>query len=77
VSFDFHHMAWATRSESSQFWSSMAIAVIYGLSFATVLTLVIVPALYVSIYRLLEKLGLGGLKKVELVPAKIVETEDF
>ena len=77
VSFDFHHMAWATRSESSQFWSSMAIAVIYGLSFATVLTLVIVPALYVSIYRLLEKLGLGGLKKIELAPAKIVEMEDF
>lgn len=63
VSFDFHHLVWATRSESSQFWASMAIAVIYGLAFATVLTLVIVPALYVMIYRQLAKMGLGGLLK--------------
>ena len=64
VSFDFHHLTWSLRSESSQFWASMAIAVIYGLTFATVLTLVIVPALYVMIYRQLAKAGLGGLHKV-------------
>jgi multidrug efflux pump subunit AcrB len=64
VSFDFHHLTWSLRSESSQFWASMAIAVIYGLTFATVLTLVIVPALYVMIYRQLAKAGLGGLHKL-------------
>jgi multidrug efflux pump len=77
VSFDFHQMSWATRSESSQTWASMAIAVIYGLSFATVLTLLIVPALYVTVYRLLEKFGLGGIKQPDLTPQKIIETEDF
>lgn len=58
VSFDFHNMTLATRSESSQWWASMAIAVIFGLSFATVLTLVVVPTLYVSLFRLGSRLGL-------------------
>jgi outer membrane protein TolC len=36
-------------SQSSAFWGPMAVAVIFGLSFATVLTLVMVPTMY-SIY---------------------------
>ncbi len=51
VAFDFHDMAWETRSESSQWWASMAIAVIYGLAFATLLTLVVLPTLYVTLIR--------------------------
>ena len=31
---------------TSQFWGPMAVAVIFGLAFATVLTLVMVPTLY-------------------------------
>ena len=46
ISYDFHIMKIAWISESSQWWSSMAIAVIFGLSIATVLTLVVVPTLY-------------------------------
>ena len=57
VSFDFHVMRWATRSESSQWWASMAIAVIFGLAFATVLTLVVVPALYVTLHGAAARLG--------------------
>jgi multidrug efflux pump subunit AcrB len=52
VSYDFHVMEWATRSQSSQWWRSMAIAVIFGLGFATLLTLVVVPTLYVSVSHL-------------------------
>ncbi|MGB2984260.1 MAG: efflux RND transporter permease subunit, partial [Phycisphaerae bacterium] len=52
VSYDFHKMAWALRSESSQWWSSMAIAVIFGLAFATLLTLVVLPTLYATLTRL-------------------------
>ncbi len=55
VSYDFRKMAWATRSESSQWWSSMAIAVIFGLAFATLLTLVVLPTLYVTINRLTNR----------------------
>jgi multidrug efflux pump subunit AcrB len=63
VSFDFRNMQMAWRSETSQWWASMAIAVIFGLGFATVLTLVIVPTLYVLSYRVASFFGFGGLLK--------------
>jgi multidrug efflux pump subunit AcrB len=63
VSFDFHVMTLATQSSTSQWWRSMAWAVIFGLAFATMLTLVVVPALYVMLYRLASRFGLGGLTK--------------
>ncbi len=46
ISYDFHkgHIAWV--SESSQWWRTMASAVIFGLALATFLTLIIVPVLY-------------------------------
>ncbi len=46
ISFDFRKFKWLVGSESSQWWGSMAIAVIFGLAFATLLTLVVVPTLY-------------------------------
>jgi len=46
IAFDFHKMEISWVSESSQWWSSMASAVIFGLALATVLTLVVVPTLY-------------------------------
>jgi multidrug efflux pump len=78
VSFDLHRMGIAWKSESSQWWASMAIAVIFGLGVATVLTLIVVPVLYVSLYRLASKFGLGGLhhageKELKIKP----ELEDF
>lgn len=42
---DFHNL-FEFGAESSQFWNNMGWAVIFGLSFATGLTLVVVPALY-------------------------------
>ncbi len=49
ISYDFHVMAVSLTSESSQWWRSMAIVVIFGLLVATVLTLVVVPVLYALI----------------------------
>ena len=46
VSYDFHVMAISWVSESTQWWRSMAIVVIFGLLIATFLTLVVVPTLY-------------------------------
>jgi multidrug efflux pump subunit AcrB len=74
---DFKKMAFLTRSESSQWWSGMATAVIFGLGFATVLTLVVVPSLYVTLYRLAARFGLGGLVKPEAPLAAQPEVEDF
>ena len=50
ISYDFRKMELSTVSESTQWWGSMASAVIFGLALATVLTLVVVPALYALIY---------------------------
>ncbi len=63
VSFDFHTFRLATRSETSQWWASLAIAVIFGLGFATLLTLLVVPTMYVMLYRLATRFGLGGLSR--------------
>ncbi len=46
VSFDVRHFRFEIGSESSQWWGPMAVAVIFGLSVATILTLVVVPTLY-------------------------------
>jgi len=61
VSFDFRNLQWETASMSSQWWNNMATAVIFGLGFATLLTLVFVPVVYVSLYRLGRKLGFDSL----------------
>ena len=45
VSFDFRKFAWDIGSESTQWWGPMAVAVIFGLGVATLLTLVLVPVL--------------------------------
>lgn len=46
VEFDFRTFTFSTGSESSQYWGAMGVAVIFGLAFATFLTLVLVPVLY-------------------------------
>ncbi len=64
VSYDFHTFTWATKSESTQWWHNMAVVVIFGLSFATILTLVVVPSLYVMLSRFCLRLGFQGVKAV-------------
>ncbi len=46
ISFNFRELSISTISETSQYWKSMSIVVIFGLIIATVLTLVVVPTLY-------------------------------
>ncbi|MGD9321066.1 MAG: efflux RND transporter permease subunit, partial [Desulfobacteraceae bacterium] len=45
ISFDFRKWTWDIGGESSQWWGPMAVAVIFGLAVATLLTLVVVPVL--------------------------------
>ena len=52
VSYDFRHMAISWVSESSQWWQSMAVVVIFGLIVATFLTLFMVPTIYCLLERL-------------------------
>ncbi len=46
ISFNFRTFSWSMVSESTQWWQTMAIVVIFGLMVATFLTLVVVPTLY-------------------------------
>jgi len=52
ISFDFHSFSMSWVSESSQWWQSMAVVVIFGLMVATFLTLLVVPTLYYFFARL-------------------------
>jgi len=58
ISYDFHKMAISWVSESSQWWRSMAVVVIFGLIVSTFLTLVVVPTLYYLQKRFLERTAL-------------------
>ena len=49
LNIDFFALSISTGGESSQFWASMGVAVIFGLTVATVLTLVVVPVTYDSL----------------------------
>jgi CzcA family heavy metal efflux pump len=44
--FDFREFHFSSGGESSQWWKGMGVAVIFGLAFATFLTLVVLPVLY-------------------------------
>lgn len=50
ISFDIRTRTFEIGGESSQYWGPMAIAVIFGLSLATVLTLFLVPNMYSLLY---------------------------
>lgn len=54
ISFNFREFHWTFGGETSQFWGSMAVAVIFGLAFATILTLIVVPTLYTYTASLAE-----------------------
>jgi CzcA family heavy metal efflux pump len=45
VSFDFRNLTWSIGGESAQWWGPMAVAVVFGLVVATLLTLIVVPVL--------------------------------
>jgi multidrug efflux pump len=62
-------LAVVVGSQSSAFWGPMAIAVIFGLTFATVLTLVMVPTMY-SIYEDLRRMWRPS-RKAAALAAKV------
>ena len=52
---DVHTWKFVAGGSSSQWWAPMAIVIIYGLSFATILTLVVVPSMYMILGASEEK----------------------
>jgi multidrug efflux pump subunit AcrB len=60
VAFDIHKFVIQVGSEQSDFWKAFAWTMIYGLTFATIMTLVIVPTMLTLKYRLLDRFGKKG-----------------
>jgi len=54
-SFDIHTFRFISGSESAEYWKAFSWTMLYGLSFATIMTLVVVPALLTLKYRMLAK----------------------
>ena len=50
-SFNIHTLRFSVSGATSQWWEPMAVAIIYGLAFATVLTLLVVPSMYMILGR--------------------------
>lgn len=65
LNIDFFALSISTGGESSQFWASMGVAVIFGLTVATVLTLVVVPVTYDSLDDFTEALARRRKRKPE------------
>lgn len=63
VSFDFHNLSVVWVSESSQWWRSMAVVVVWGLTVATFLTLVVVPSMYYLLQRGKERVARLGARR--------------
>ena len=51
ISFDFYTFTWQVSGRSSQWWGPMGVAVVFGLAFATALTLIVVPVVVSLIWR--------------------------
>jgi len=69
IGFDFKEFKWQMGGESSQWWGPMGVAVIFGLAFATLLTLVVVPTMYKLLTDLTDRLGIkpAYMRKLEYV----------
>ena len=57
VSFDFYNASIQIGSESGEMWAPMAWSIIFGLSLATLLTLIMVPVLVYQDYRITQWVG--------------------
>ena len=57
ISFDFFTLSLEIGGRSSEWWGPMGKAVVFGLAFATVLTLVIVPVMVKLIWSATDRLA--------------------
>jgi multidrug efflux pump subunit AcrB len=72
VDFNWRSFSWVIGGENTAFWRPMGVAIIFGLSVATFLTLVVIPCVFSAVDDVM--LRLKGKKKVavktEEAPAK-------
>lgn len=75
--FDLYSLTFTGSGESADFWKSMGVSVIFGLAFATILTLVIVPVIYSSLDDVPEAVQQlkGSIKNIFRDALKILNPE--
>ena len=56
VDFDWRSFSWVIGGENTAFWRPMGVAIIFGLTVSTFLTLVVVPVIFVSVSNLRDKI---------------------
>lgn len=78
ISVDFSSMRLVVGGSTAEWWGPMAVAVIFGLAFATILTLVMVPTLYSIADGLKERMGWQKERAVSVqgVPMMVIEAPD-
>jgi len=55
VDFDWRTFSWIVGGQNTAFWRPMGVAIIFGLSVATFLTLVVVPTIFISVSKVKER----------------------
>lgn len=65
VDFDWRTLSWVIGGENTAFWRPMGVAIIFGLSVSTFLTLVVIPAIFSWVDDVILKLT--GKKKKDLI----------
>jgi multidrug efflux pump subunit AcrB len=65
VDFDWRTFSWIIGGENTAFWRPMGVAIIFGLSVATFLTLVVVPTIFISVDNLKTRFRKKKPKEVE------------
>ena len=68
VDFDWRTLSWVIGGENTAFWRPMGVAIIFGLTVATFLTLIVVPVIFVSVQKTIARFS----KKKEEIPSDIV-----
>lgn len=76
ISIDFANFRLVVGGSTSEWWRPMAIAVIFGLAFATILTLVLVPTLYSISEEIKDRLGLNKVTQVGGVSMMVINAPD-
>jgi multidrug efflux pump subunit AcrB len=76
ISIDFSNFRLVLGGSTAEWWGPMAVAVIFGLAFATVLTLVMVPTLYSISEELKGKMGWTRVTQIKGVPIMVIEAPD-
>ncbi|MEO8666835.1 MAG: efflux RND transporter permease subunit, partial [Ignavibacteria bacterium] len=71
VDFDWRSLSWVIGGQNTAFWRPMGVAIIFGLSVATFLTLIVVPTIFIAVSDLKEKFK----RKPKEVQAEILPQE--